>query len=86
MTKNQILARLIERGSNFRQFALAHDYNPRSVVQAVERYAGTNEHPRGILTIRILQDLSTTIGEPVLPGLQWQVSSNTQPTEQGETT
>ena len=69
MTKNQIQARLIERGSNFRRFALAHGYQPRSVQQAVTRYANSGKTPRGILTYKILRDLSVVIGEPVIDGL-----------------
>lgn len=69
MTKNQVLARLIERDSNFRQFALTHGYQPRMVQQTVTRYAGTDKQPRGILTYKILRDLSTVIGEPVIAGL-----------------
>jgi len=34
MKKRQIHARLIEQGSNFRRFALAHGYKPRTVTQA----------------------------------------------------
>ncbi len=69
MTKNQVQARLIERGSNFRRFALAHGYQPRSVQQAVARYANSGKSPRGILTYKILRDLSIAIGEPVIDGL-----------------
>ena len=69
MTKNQILARLIERDSNFRRFALAHGYRPRTVQQVVTRYAGTDLRPRGLLTYCILRDLSNMIGEPVIQGL-----------------
>lgn len=69
MTKNQVQARLIERGSNFRRFALAHDYQPRTVQQVVSRYAGSSKPPRGILTYKILRDLSLAIGEPVIGGL-----------------
>ena len=69
MTKHQVLARLVEQQSNFRKFALAHHYNPRTVVQTVDRYVGTDKQPRGILTYKILRDLSTAIGEPVIQGL-----------------
>lgn len=69
MTRNQIQARLIERDSNFRRFALAHNYQPRTVQQAIARYAGSGKLPRGILTYKILRDLSDFIGEPVIGGL-----------------
>jgi len=69
MTKNQVQARLIERGSNFRRFALTHDYQPRTVQQAVTRYADQDKLPRGILTYKILRDLSAFIEQPVIDGL-----------------
>lgn len=40
MEKRQIQARLIEHGSNFRQFAINHGYEPRTVTQVVQRWAG----------------------------------------------
>ncbi len=69
MNKRQIHARLIEHGTNFRQFAIAHGYEPRTVRQAVERYAGQEQLPRGRQTFRILRDLSKFIGAEVVPGL-----------------
>lgn len=69
MEKRQIQARLIERDSNFRQFALAHGYEVRTVTQVVQRWAGHNKLPRGRLTFQILRDLSRVIGREVLPGI-----------------
>ncbi|MBX6949709.1 hypothetical protein EX227_22340 [Providencia rettgeri] len=69
MNKRQILARLIELDSNFRQFALSKGYEPRTVTQAVTRWAGKDELPRGRLTYKILKDLSITIGREVTPGI-----------------
>lgn len=69
MEKRQIQARLIERGSNFRQFALTHGYEVRTVTQVVQRWAGHKKLPRGRLTFQILRDLSRVIGEEVLPGI-----------------
>lgn len=69
MEKRQIQARLIERGSNFRQFALSHGYEVRTVTQVVQRWAGHNKLPRGRLTFQILRDLSRVIGKEVLPGI-----------------
>jgi len=69
MEKRQIQARLIERGSNFRQFALSHGYEVRTVTQVVQRWAGNKKLPRGRLTFQILQDLSRVIGTEVLPGI-----------------
>lgn len=69
MEKRQIQARLIECGSNFRQFALSHGYEVRTVTQVVERWAGHKTLPRGRLSFRIMQDLSRLIGKEVLPGI-----------------
>lgn len=69
MEKRQIQARLIERGSNFRQFAMSHGYEPRTVTQAIQRWAGHASLPQGRLTFCILRDLSEFIGEEVLPGI-----------------
>ncbi len=69
MNKRQIQARLIERGSNFRQFALSAGYEPRTVTQAVTRWAGRSELPRGRLTYKILRELSVLIGREVTPGI-----------------
>ncbi|WP_019409476.1 hypothetical protein [Pseudomonas psychrophila] len=69
MNKRQIQAGLIESGSNFRQFALTHGYEPRTVTQVVKRWAGHDTLPRGRLSFRIMQDLSLIIGIEVLPGI-----------------
>lgn len=69
MEKRQIQARLIERGSNFRQFALSHGYEVRTVTQVVQRWAGHTKLPRGRLTFQILRDLSRMIGKEILPGI-----------------
>lgn len=80
MEKRQIQARLIERGSNFRQFALSHGYEVRTVTQVVQRWAGHNKLPRGRLTFQILRDLSRVIGKEVLPGIL--AESTDQPSAQ----
>jgi hypothetical protein len=69
MNKHQVHAKLIETGSNFRQFALANGYEPRTVLAVVDRWAGKNELPRGRLSFRILRDLSKAIGKEVTPGI-----------------
>lgn len=69
MKKNQVHARLIEQGSNFEQWALANGYKPRTVTQAVTRWAGKNRLPQGRLTFRILLELSRTIGKEIIPGI-----------------
>lgn len=69
MNSNQIRARLVEKGSSFRQFALANGYEPRTVTQAVDRWAESDSLPRGRLTFRILRDLSRELGIEILPGL-----------------
>lgn len=69
MEKRQIQARLIENGSNFRQFAISHGYEPRTVTQVVQRWAGQDSLPRGRLSFSILKDISRLIGKEVLPGI-----------------
>jgi hypothetical protein len=69
MSKRQIQARLIEQNSNFRKFALSRGYEPRTVTQVVNRWAGKSELPRGRLSFRILRDLSRAIGREISPGL-----------------
>lgn len=69
MNKRQIQARLIERGSNFRRFALSQGYEPRTVLAVVDRWAGKSDLPRGRLSFRILKDLSRVIGQEVTPGI-----------------
>jgi hypothetical protein len=69
MKKRQVLARLIERGSNFRQFALSRGYEPRTVTQVADRWIGGTDLPRGRLSFRILLDLSSEVGKEVVPGL-----------------
>lgn len=45
MNKQQVRARLVERGSSLRQFALNAGYEPRTVTQAVSRWqAKANFH------------------------------------------
>ncbi|EBX1374680.1 hypothetical protein MMG36_002371 [Salmonella enterica subsp. enterica serovar Newport] len=69
MTKHQIFVRLVERHSNFRQFALNSGFNPRTVIQVVDRWAGSHDLPRGRLTYKILRDLSEAIDAEVIPGI-----------------
>ena len=69
MKKRQIHARLIERGSNFRQWALANGFEPRTVTQVVSRYAGRDVLPRGRLSYQILRRLSTDLGREVVAGV-----------------
>ena len=69
MEKAKIRARLIERGTSYRQWAIAHNYQPRTVTQAVNRWAGRHGLPRGRTTYNILRDLSEYIGEEVIKGV-----------------
>ncbi|UUE71113.1 hypothetical protein [Pectobacterium aroidearum] len=69
MNKRKILARLIERDTNFRQFALGSGYDPRTVTKAVDRWAGKSTLPRGRLTYKILRELSVVIDAEVIPGI-----------------
>ncbi|MBS7349291.1 MAG: hypothetical protein KIG95_03890 [Comamonas sp.] len=65
----RIRARLVERGSSYRQWALANGYQPRTVAQAVSRWAGKDTLPRGRLTYRVLRELSEYIGMEVTKGV-----------------
>jgi hypothetical protein len=69
MTYNQIRARLIEQDSNFRQFALAKGYDPRTVTQTVARWAGSETLPNGRIAFSIMRELSKEIGTELIPGL-----------------
>lgn len=69
LTYAKVRALLIERGSSIRQFALTHGYKPRSVQQALERWAGRDTLPLGRLTFRMLRDLSAEIGHEIVPGI-----------------
>lgn len=69
MNKQQIHARLIERGSNFRQFSLQHGYDPRLVTHTVDRWAGRATMPRGRRTYQIIKDLSLAIDAEIIPGI-----------------
>lgn len=69
MTYPKVRARLMERGTSMRQFALNHGYRPRTVTQAVERWVGRDSLPLGRLTFQILKDLSVEVGSEVVPGI-----------------
>lgn len=69
MQHKDIHARMILLDTSFTRWAVDNGYNPRSVTQAVKRWAGADTLPRGRLTFRILQDLSRFIGQEILPGL-----------------
>ena len=69
MTKTQLRARLMERGTTIRRFALDRGYEPSSSANAIDRWVGKKTLPRGRLTFQILLDLSREIGQEVIPGL-----------------
>lgn len=69
MNTNQIRARLVEKGSSYRQFALANGYEPRNVSQVVARWAGSDKQPNGRIASAILRDLSREIGIEIVPGI-----------------
>ncbi|KAB0547876.1 hypothetical protein F7R01_10265 [Pseudomonas argentinensis] len=78
MTPNQIRARLIEKGSSYRQFALARGYEPRNVTQVVARWAGADRMPNGRLAFAILRDLSREIGTDVVPGILAEAANSSE--------
>lgn len=67
--KHQVRARLVERGSSYRQWALARGYQPRTVSQAVNRWAGKDSLPRGRLTYHVLRELSQFIDAEITKGV-----------------
>jgi len=78
MTPNQIRARLVEKGSSYRQFALARGYEPRNVTQVVARWAGADRMPNGRLAFAILRDLSREIGTDVVPGILAEAANSSE--------
>ncbi|PJJ97749.1 hypothetical protein CO615_06700 [Lysobacteraceae bacterium NML75-0749] len=69
MKRNQVRALLVERGMSYRKWAIAHGYEPRMVVYAVNTYAGRSRLPKGRLTFKILKDLSLSLGQEIAPGV-----------------
>lgn len=69
MKPHQVRAALVARKTSYKQWALAHRYEPRMVVYAVNTYAGSQRKPRGLVTFRILRDLSREIGREISPGI-----------------
>ena len=69
MDKNRARARLVEQGSSLRAWAIANGFQPRTVAQALHRWAGKNRPPRGLTTYRILNKLSQEIGEEITKGV-----------------
>ena len=70
LSKNKVRALLVEQGSSFQKFAMINGYNPRTVSQAVDRWAGKKVLPRGRLTFEILKKLSNSIGGDVVEGIR----------------
>lgn len=69
MQKHLIRARLMERGTSYRRWAIERGYQPRTVTQVVDRWAGRSDLPRGRLSFAILRDLSKYIGKEVVKGV-----------------
>lgn len=69
MEKNKVRACLVERGTSYRQWAIANGYPPRTVTQVINRWAGKLGLPQGRLSYRILRDLSRFIGKEIVPGV-----------------
>ncbi len=79
MAFRAVQAELVARDSSFRQFALEHGYEPRTVTQVLARWAGRHDMPRGVLSFRILFDLSEAIGREIIPGISKEmVNENTK--------
>lgn len=64
----QVHAALILKGHSYKSWAEDNNFQPRTVTQAVYRYAGTKDQPRGRLTWKILCELSAATGIELVPG------------------
>ncbi|MBV7262595.1 hypothetical protein KCG43_11365 [Photobacterium sp. WH24] len=52
-----------------RSWALAHGYNPRTVLHCINAFAPENKRtPQRELSIKIMRDLSNTLGVDLLRG------------------
>lgn len=69
MNKRDIRAALIKRGQSLRGWARDNDFCEFTVRAAVDRYAGTQDLPRGRVTFNVLVRLSRDIGKEIVPGL-----------------
>lgn len=69
MHRNDVRANLVARGSSLRAWAIANGYEPRTVSQAVARWAGKNHPPRGVKTFFILRKMSQEIGQEITTGV-----------------
>lgn len=67
-TFRRAYAALVLKGHSWASWADEKGYLPRTVTQVVNRYAGTNDQPRGRLTWKILCDLSRDTGIELVPG------------------
>lgn len=69
VTKRDIYARLIQRGTTLHAWSFAHGYKPRTVLAAVDRWSERDDQPRGRLTYQILRDLSLYTGVEIVPNI-----------------
>lgn len=67
-SKKAIKQLLLRMDSNVHDFAVRHEFCPRLVLSAIDRYVGRPKKPRaGSTTHLILTTLATEIGKPILP-------------------
>lgn len=64
-----IRAKLVEKDSSLRAWAMDNGYDASTVRLAVQRYAGGATMPRARLTFRILVEVSRFTGIEVVPGI-----------------
>ena len=69
ITKRVIRARLVERGTTLRGWAIARGYRPSTVAGVIDRWAGRTEKPNGRIAFRILHEMSQDIGQEIIPGI-----------------
>jgi hypothetical protein len=69
MDKNEILAQLTMQDTSCREWSIKSGYQPRTVYQLIDRFAGGDVLPRGVLGFSILKKLSQQIGSEIVPGL-----------------
>lgn len=64
-----IRGRLMMRGESVASWAAARGYQPRTVRQVIRRWAGRSGVPQGVLTSRILADLTRDLDITIVPGI-----------------
>jgi len=69
MNKQEIRVELMLQGYSIRSWAREHGFCEFTTLASINRYAGTQDVPRGRITFAILVQLSRTVGQEIVPGL-----------------